>query len=44
MIETRGLRKVYRTKERRQVTMVDAVRGIDLTVAESTRMFARSLR
>jgi ABC-type uncharacterized transport system ATPase subunit len=34
MIETRGLRKVYRTKKRRQVTMVDAVRGIDLTVAE----------
>jgi hypothetical protein len=34
VIETRGLRKVYRTKKRRQVTMVDAVRGIDLTVAE----------
>ena len=33
MIETRGLRKVYRTKKRRQVTTVDAVRGIDLTVA-----------
>ena len=34
MIETKGLRKVYRTKKRRQVTTVDAVRGIDLTVAE----------
>ena len=34
MIETRGLRKVYRTKKRRQVTTVDAVRGIDLTVAK----------
>jgi ABC-2 type transport system ATP-binding protein len=34
MIETRGLRKVYRTKKRRQVTMVDAVRGIAPTVAE----------
>jgi len=34
MIETRGLRKVYRTKKRRQVTTVDAVQGIDLTVAE----------
>jgi len=34
MIETRGLRKVYRTKKRRTVTTVDAVRGIDLTVAE----------
>jgi ABC-2 type transport system ATP-binding protein len=34
MIETRGLRKAYRTKKRRQVTTVDAVRGIDLTVAE----------
>jgi ABC-2 type transport system ATP-binding protein len=34
MIETRGLRKVYRTKKGRQVTTVDAVRGIDLTVAE----------
>jgi ABC-2 type transport system ATP-binding protein len=33
MIETRGLRKVYRTKKRRQVTTVDAVRGIDLSVA-----------
>jgi ABC-2 type transport system ATP-binding protein len=33
MIETRGLRKVYRTKKGRQVTTVDAVRGIDLTVA-----------
>jgi ABC-2 type transport system ATP-binding protein len=33
MIETRGLRKVYRTKKRRTVTEVDAVRGIDLTVA-----------
>jgi ABC-2 type transport system ATP-binding protein len=34
MIETRGLRKVYRTKKRRTITTVDAVRGIDLTVAE----------
>jgi ABC-2 type transport system ATP-binding protein len=34
MIETRGLRKVYRTKKRRQLTVVDAVRGIDLTAAE----------
>ena len=34
MIQTRGLRKVYRTKKRRTVTTVDAVRGIDLTVAE----------
>ncbi len=33
MIETKGLRKVYRTKKRHQVTTVDAVRGIDLTVA-----------
>ena len=33
MIETRGLRKVYRTKKRGEVTTVDAVRGIDLTVA-----------
>jgi ABC-2 type transport system ATP-binding protein len=33
MIETRGLRKTYRTKKRRTVTTVDAVRGIDLTVA-----------
>jgi hypothetical protein len=28
---------VYRTKKRRQVTVVDAVRGIDLTVAALTR-------
>jgi ABC-2 type transport system ATP-binding protein len=34
MIQTRGLRKVYRTKKRRQVTSIDAVRGIDLSVAE----------
>lgn len=34
MIETRGLRKVYRTEKRRQITVVDAVRGVDLTVAE----------
>jgi ABC-2 type transport system ATP-binding protein len=34
VIETRGLRKVYRTKKRRQVTTVEAVRGIDLTVAK----------
>ena len=34
MIETRGLRKAYRTKKRRTITTVDAVRGIDLTVAE----------
>jgi ABC-2 type transport system ATP-binding protein len=34
VIETRGLRKVYRTKKRHQVTTVDAVRGVDLTVAE----------
>jgi ABC-2 type transport system ATP-binding protein len=33
MIETRGLRKTYRTKKRRTVTTVYAVRGIDLTVA-----------
>jgi ABC-2 type transport system ATP-binding protein len=33
VIETRGLRKVYRTKKRGEVTTVDAVRGIDLTVA-----------
>jgi hypothetical protein len=34
MIEARGLRKVHRTKKRRPVTMVDAVRDVDLTVAE----------
>jgi ABC-type Na+ transport system ATPase subunit NatA len=34
VIETRGLRQVYRTKKRHQVTTVDAVRGIDLTVTE----------
>jgi ABC-2 type transport system ATP-binding protein len=34
MITTRGLRKSFTTKRRRQTTSVDAVRGIDLTVAE----------
>jgi ABC-2 type transport system ATP-binding protein len=34
MIETHGLRKSFRTKHRRQTTTVEAVRGVDLTVAE----------
>jgi ABC-2 type transport system ATP-binding protein len=34
MIQTRGLRKSFQAKKRRRVTMVEAVRGIDLTVAE----------
>jgi ABC-2 type transport system ATP-binding protein len=34
MIQTRGLRKSFRAKKRRRVTTVNAVRGIDLTVAE----------
>jgi ABC-2 type transport system ATP-binding protein len=35
MIETAGLRKSYRTRKGRRTTIVEAVRGIDLTVAES---------
>jgi ABC-2 type transport system ATP-binding protein len=34
MIETKALRKSYRTKHKRKTTTVDAVRGIDLSVAE----------
>ena len=34
MIETRGLRKSYRSREGRQTKTVDAVRGVDLDVAE----------
>jgi ABC-2 type transport system ATP-binding protein len=34
MIETVGLRKSFRTRKRRGTTTVDAVRGIDLAVAE----------
>src|ERR1044071_9155171 len=34
MIETKGLRKSFRTKHRRKTTTVEAVRGVDLTVAE----------
>ncbi|WP_433389927.1 ATP-binding cassette domain-containing protein [Micromonospora sp. KLBMP9576] len=34
MIETRGLRKSYRSREGRQTKIVEAVRGIDLKVAE----------
>ncbi|MEU8070396.1 MULTISPECIES: ATP-binding cassette domain-containing protein [unclassified Micromonospora] len=33
MIETRGLRKTYRSREGRQTKTVDAVRGVDLDVA-----------
>ncbi|MET7468534.1 ATP-binding cassette domain-containing protein [Micromonospora sp. NPDC005686] len=33
MIETRGLRKSYRSREGRQTKTVDAVRGVDLDVA-----------
>jgi ABC-2 type transport system ATP-binding protein len=34
MIETKGLRKSFRVKKRRQVTTVNAVNGLDLHVAE----------
>src|SRR5713226_2884267 len=34
MIETSGLRKAFRTRKRRGTTTVDAVRGIDLSVAK----------
>ncbi|MGK5517953.1 ATP-binding cassette domain-containing protein [Micromonospora sp. URMC 107] len=34
MIETRGLRKSFRSREGRQTKTVDAVRGVDLEVAE----------
>ncbi|MEW2376354.1 ATP-binding cassette domain-containing protein [Micromonospora sp. NPDC047812] len=34
MIETRGLRKSFRSREGRQTKTVDAVRGVDLKVAE----------
>ncbi|GAA1742785.1 ATP-binding cassette domain-containing protein [Luedemannella helvata] len=34
MIETVGLRKSYRDRKRRETTTVDAVRGVDLSVAE----------
>ncbi|HEV2635715.1 MAG TPA: ATP-binding cassette domain-containing protein [Actinocrinis sp.] len=34
MIETKGLRKSYQTRQGRQTTSVDAVRGVDLHVAE----------
>ena len=34
MIETRGLRKSFQSRRRRQTTTVEAVRGVDLTVAE----------
>ena len=33
MIEVRGLRKSYQTRVKRKVTTVDAVRGVDFTVA-----------
>ena len=33
MIETKGLRKSYQSRQGRQTTTVDAVRGVDLTVA-----------
>jgi ABC-2 type transport system ATP-binding protein len=33
MIETRGLRKTYSSKSKRKSVLVEAVRGIDLTVA-----------
>src|SRR3954451_20021899 len=34
MIETTGLRKSYSSRKRRETTTVDAVRGVDLSVAE----------
>jgi ABC-2 type transport system ATP-binding protein len=34
MIETRGLSKSFRSRKRRKVTVVEAVRGVDLSVAE----------
>ena len=34
IIETKGLRKSYSTRKRRKTTTVEAVRGLDLTVAE----------
>src|SRR3954447_11646661 len=34
MIETTGLRKSYSSRKRRETTTVDAVRGVDLTVAD----------
>jgi ABC-2 type transport system ATP-binding protein len=34
MIETRGLRKSYRSRQGREVKTVDAVRGVDMTVQE----------
>ncbi|MBQ1046848.1 ATP-binding cassette domain-containing protein, partial [Micromonospora sp. C72] len=34
MIETRGLRKSYRSREGRETKTVDAVRGVNLDVAE----------
>ncbi|GAB3816171.1 ATP-binding cassette domain-containing protein [Micromonospora zhanjiangensis] len=34
MIETRGLRKSFRSRQGRDTKTVDAVRGVDLTVAE----------
>jgi ABC-2 type transport system ATP-binding protein len=34
MIETKGLRKAFHTRHRRKTTTVDAVRGLDLTVAD----------
>ena len=32
MIEASGLRKTFKTKRRRKVTNVDAVRGVDFAV------------
>ena len=40
MIEVSGLRKSYRTRRRRKVTKVDAVRGVDFAV-ERGEIFAR---
>jgi len=34
LITTKGLRKTFQTRRRRQTTTVDAVRGVDLSVAE----------
>ena len=34
MIETKGLRKSFRSRQRRRTTTVEAVRGVDLSVAE----------
>ncbi|HEV2343398.1 MAG TPA: ATP-binding cassette domain-containing protein [Actinocrinis sp.] len=34
MIETRGLRKTFQTRKRRQTTSVEAVKGVDLTVGQ----------